>query len=123
MSFSTYAAHLYGVMIENEPLRDEFDEIETDFGDGDLYGIMDLATQGLYEELLPGFPESAKDIEVFGGPGAVNYIGYGAVMPYEFPRKTKEEMDESIHELMVYLFGEKIGRQYHPEIIYDAWAE
>ena len=123
MSYSVYAAHLYGVIIGDNRFREEFKNIETDYGRGDQYGILSMIESGDFDELPPGFPESARDIEVFGGPGETDYVGYGARMPYENPIKSKEEMDESISDLMVYLYGEEIGKTFLPDDIYDTWCE
>jgi hypothetical protein len=118
MSLCTFAAHLYGIESEClDFLEEKFEDKGLEFDD-----VIELIRDGSYDE-LPDFPEKAKDVEVFPGPGVIWYFGYSAQAPYRQPLKSQKEMDESIHALTEYLFGKETADGMKPDEIYDTWVE
>jgi hypothetical protein len=61
---------------------------------------------------------------IIDGPGSLVYIGYEAVMPYEMPKMTKEQMNKKLYDVQLYLYGkEKKYKFVAPTIDYDIWSE
>jgi hypothetical protein len=119
MSMDCFAAHLYGFWIVGDiPLRPELKKF------AGINNLFDLVWYGQVDT-LPGQPESMEDIDFIAGPEEEQavYIGYSAVMPFEKPTYTKEQMDENLHNLAIYLFGPEQAENMKPEEIFDTWAE
>ena len=122
MSTSKYFAHMYGIMVGQYPLKEKFNEIDTDYGMGDLYGI-------LYELLYrnkEGLPEpvpNVRGMDLVGSPVGIVCVGYEAIMPYAQCTMTKDQMDKNLQDLAAYLYGTEIAKKIRPEEIFDAWSE
>ena len=126
MSWDTYALHAYAVEVYDLPLRDEIEVLLN--GDDECAKYEDVrdVLEGLYSGYLNGPAyDKLKNVswDVFDGPGASTYIGYSAVMPYEQPSMTKEEMNKEIYDTLAYLCGEKYAEENRPEEIYEVWVE
>ena len=131
MSWDTYALHAYAVEVNDLPLRDEIEALLNDNDeDGDEYGSQYQDINDVLEDLDAGCLDGPvfdklKDTswEFLSGPGAIKYIGYSAVMPYEQLSMTKAEMNKEIYDTLVYLCGEKCAEENRPEEIYEVWVE
>lgn len=130
MSWDTYALHAYAAEVQNAPLRDEIKVLLNGDNEDDeyeeRYRDIDDVLEGLRNEYLDGpvYDKLANTgWEIFYGPGVSRYIGYSAVMPYEQPSMTKEEMDKEIYDALAYLCGEKYAKVNKPEEVYETWIE
>ena len=99
MSWDTYALHAYAVEVQNFPLRDEIKVLLNDNDEDDEYEERYRDIDDVLEDLHNGFLDcpvydklNNAGWEFFFDPGVSKYIGYSAVMPYEQPSMTKEEM-------------------------------
>lgn len=118
MSFTTCAAHLYGVYVPEDYINKLCSEVsqkakeECFDEDPNLYDVCDLVIQnGL--DVISGNCE-------YGGV----YLGIEATMPYETPKYTKEQIDDKIKGTLVFLFGEENAAGIEkPNCIYDVWIE
>lgn len=123
MSYNNYrAVHMYGIEIGEFNFRDEFDEVDTNYGIGDQFGIL---IKILYEDKV-GLPENipyTKGMNLAAVPGSLDYVGYEALLPYEQCVMTKEHMDNNLHDLAVYLYGEEIAKKIQPKEIFKSWSE
>lgn len=130
MSWDTYALHAYAVEVNDLPLRDEIEVLlngsdEDDEYEGQYYDVDDVL-EDLHNGCLDGpVYDKLKNThwKIFYGPGVSKYIGYAAVMPYEQPSMTKEEMDKEIYDTLVYLCGEKYAEENKPEEVSETWIE
>ena len=130
MSWDTYALHAYAVEVYDLPLRDEIEVLlngsdEDDEYEGQYYDVDDVL-EDLHNGCLDGpVYDKLKNThwKIFYGPGVSKYIGYAAVMPYEQPSMTKEEMDKEIYDTLVYLCGEKYAEENKPEEVSETWIE
>ena len=126
MSWDTYALHAYAVEVYGLPLRDEITALLNDGDEDGPYQDIDDICDGLNDGELDGpvYDKLKKTgLEFFFGPGATMYIGYSAVMPYEQPLMSKEEMDKEIYDTLAYLCGEKYAEENKPEEVREAWTE
>lgn len=125
MSWDTYALHAYAAEVQGLPLRDEIKELLND-EDVEGYQNIDDVLEDLNNGVLDG-PVYDKlenvDWEIFYGPNTDIYIGYSAIMPYEQPSMTQEEMDKEIYDALAYLCGEKYAKENKPEEVREAWME
>ena len=130
MSWETYALHAYAAEVQGLPLRDEIKVLLNGDDEDDeyeeRYRDIDDVLDDLHNGCLDGpvYDKLANtDWEIFYGPGVSRYIGYSAVMPYEQPSMTKEEMSKEIYDTLAYLCGEKYAKVNKPEEIYETWIE
>lgn len=117
-----FGVHMYGLEIGEQNFREEFDEVDTDYGEGDQYGILHEIIFNEHDELPEGVPDT-KGMSLVGGPGYLDYVGFDAIMPYEQCKYTKEQMDKKLHDLTVYLYGEEKAAKIHSKEIFDMWTE
>lgn len=117
-----YAVHMYGaeVDLDYRLMRHEFGVDEFDL---DIYEVAEMIEDGRFDDLPAGFPEKAKDVKIVSGPDDLVYIGYAAMMPYEKPKYTQEQMDENIHVLLNYLFPKEEVDEMSIHEIFRTWAE
>ena len=130
MSWDTYALHAYAAEVQNAPLRDEIKVLLNGDDEDDEYEERYRDIDDVLDDLHKGFLdgpvcERLKNAgwKIFYGPGVSRYIGYSAVMPYEQPSMTKEEMDKEIYDTLAYLCGEKYAEENKPEEVYETWME
>ena len=123
MNYDDYrTVHMYGIEIGEYNFRDEFNEVDTDYGIGDQFGIL---IKLLYEDKA-GLPENipyTRGMNLAAVPGFLDYVGYEALLPYEQCVMTKEQMDKNLHDLAVYLYGEEIAKKIQPKEIFKRWLE
>lgn len=130
MSWDTYSLHAYAVEVYDLPLHDEIEILLNGSDEDDGYDVqyhdVDDVLEDLHNGCLDGpVYDKLKNAswEIFYGPGVTKYIGYSAVMPYEQPSMTKEEMDKEIYDTLAYLCGEKCAEENHPQEVYETWTE
>ena len=117
MSLDTYAAHLYGTTLDAPELLPKFEKKNIDF-----YIISDDFDLEEYDN-YPGIPENIKDVEIIWGPEDIIYFGYSAVMPYEKPIHTKEEMKKNIYDFVKYFCGKEAADNIEILPVYDVWSD
>lgn len=119
MSTENYAAHLYGAAVDSPQLLSKFEEEGIDF-----YIIKDDFDDENFDN-YPKIPENIKDIdiEIIWGPDGIIYFGYSAIMPYEKPVHTKEEIDKNIYDFVKYFCGKDIADNIEITDIYDTWSD
>lgn len=131
MSWDTYSLHAYAVEVYDWPLRDKIKALLNDDDEDDdeyetKYQDIDDVLEDLHDGCLDG-PVYDKlentSWEIFYGPGVSKYIGYSAVMPYEQPSMTKEEMDKEIYDTLAYLCGEEYAKKNIPSRVFESWIE
>ena len=116
MSSEPYAVHCYGDSVSAyQELRPELAEKFDD-----MYELRDAFDEEDWEQ-FPNIPEKAKYLEIITGPDALVYICASAMMPYNKPLWTKEELDDAIIEFGKYLFGD--GTKLEPYEIFFTWDE
>lgn len=125
MSWDSYSVHAYAVEVQDLPLRDEIKALLNDEGvEGyqDVKDVLEDLRDGCLDS--PVFDELENACwEIISGPGSCVYIGYPAVMPYEQPLMSQEEMDKEIYDTLVYLCGEKYAKENTPEKVFESWVE
>ena len=117
MSTENYAAHLYGAAVDYPQLLPKFEEKDIDF-----YIIKDDFDDGIFNN-YPKITENIKDVEIIWGPEDIIYFGYSAIMPYEKPVHTKEEMDKNIYDFVKYFCGKDTADNIDITDIYDTWSD
>lgn len=127
---SAYALYAYAVEVCDLPLRDEIKALlNGDDEDEEQYQDIDDVLEALHNGYLNGpVYDKLKNIgctswRIFYGPDVSRYIGYAAIMPYEQPLMTKDEMDKEIYDTLTYLCGEKYAEENKPEEVYKVWIE
>lgn len=124
MSCDACALYAYAAEIQGLPLRDEIKALLNGDDEEWQYRVLDDVLEDFDNGFLDGpVYDKLENVgwEFFSGPGATKYIGYSAIMPYEQPSMTKEEMDKEIYDTLAYLCGEKYAKENKPEEIREAW--
>ena len=113
MSYRYNAVFLYGVHIKEDDTKyirnDTLKRTNCSMDCCVLYDICEAALD--------------NKVDILYGPGFSVYIGFKAILPYEHPKYTKEEMDQIIHRCLVDLFDIKKANTFKPTDIYETWGD
>ena len=127
MSYNHFIfVHMYGIVVGEYDFRKEINEIYTDYGIDEQYEILNKIFTGIKffpKNFLHANILDTSEMELVQGPGYIDYIGYRMLLPYEQRIMTKNKMDENIHNLAIFLYGEKIAKKIHPKEIFEIWSE
>lgn len=113
MSYHYNAVFLYGVHISDEYTKYvRSDTLERINYSPDCCGLYDIC------EAVFG-----NKLDIYYGMGSSVYIGFKAILPYNQPKYTKDEMDQIIHSCLVELFDIKKAKTFKPNEIFEAWGD